>query len=1025
MNPEVLRRVEELYHRALEVDENRRAEFLEHSCGDDEALRHEVESLLTHEKQAEHFIESPALQVVGKLFASQIQRPEGRTNLVGTTVSHYHVIERLGGGGMGIVYKAEDARLHRFVALKFLPDHLARDPQWLSRFEREAQAASALNHPNICTIYDTGEHEGNAFIAMEFLEGQTLKSLIGAAPLKIEQVLNIGTQIAEALEAAHRNGIIHRDVKPANIFVSERGHAKLLDFGVVKVAREVTASAWVGAAPASPTRQEQLTQTGVAVGTVEYMSPEQLRGEEVDARTDLFSFGVVLYEMASGVRPFKGNTSGAISGAILHETPPSALLLNPSLPPRLGEIITKALRKNRDLRYARAADLGADLKQLKHEAESGEVMAASAFTAAGGLFAANMRSFWKLIVPILLVAALVAGGFFYHSHKPKPLTERDTVVLADFDNQTGDAVFNDTLRQALSVELGQSPFLNVLPDRKVGETLRMMGRPKDERISADVGREICQRTGSKALLRGAISRLGTVYLINLNAVACSTGETLAREQAEATAEEDVLKALSQASSRLRTKLGESLPSVKEFETPVEATTTSLEALNNYSMGLKIRGEKGNAQSIPFLKRAIELDPNFPMAYTALAVAYSNLYQPSLALQYATMAYDLRDRVTERERLRITTTYLRMTGETEKNIPVYEQWIASYPRDPVPHINLGITYADIGQHEKALAEIKDAVRLGPDTRAYPNLGFTYLCLNRLDEAKTTFDQALTRGQDSVDLRAQIYTLAFLRRDNTEMEQQLAWAAGRPGDEDQLLSTQSDTEAYFGRLSKARELSRRAVASSQQAGSNETAAFWQINSALREAEIGDTAAAKRGVVAALTLSQGKDVKIVAALTLARIGDSKAKKLVKELEKDYPTNSLLKLYWLPTINAALELRKGNSSKALSQLENAEAYELGIAGSFINYLYPVYERGQAYLVARNGAAAAAEFQKMLDHEGIVMNFVTGSLAHLQLGRAYAMSGNIGEAKKAYQGFFALWKDADPEIPILKEAKAEYAKLE
>ena len=1021
MEPEVLRRVEDLYHRALELDESRRGEFLERSCGDDQVLYREVESLLAHEKQAEHFIESPALEVVGKLLAGQVQMPESGANLIGRTVSHYRVIEKLGGGGMGVVYKAEDMRLHRFVALKFLPDNLARNPQWLSRFEREAQAASALNHPNICTIYDTGEHDGNAFIAMEFLEGKTLKQLIDTAPLRTEQILDIGMQIAEALEAAHRNGIIHRDVKPANIFVSGQGHTKLLDFGVVKVTRQVEAASKANAVQDSSSLGEHLTGTGVAVGTAAYMSPEQVCGEEVDARTDLFSFGVVLYEMATGIRPFKGNTSGAISGAILHETPPSPVLLNSSLSPKLAGIITKALQKDRDLRYQHATDLRADLKQLRHESES----RASTFTVAGWPFALRTKSFWRIVVAILLVAVVAGGGFFYRSHQPKPLTERDSVVLADFDNQTGDAVFNDALKQALTVELGQSPFLNVLSDRKVDETLRMMGRPKDERITADVGREICQRTGSKALLSGAISSLGKVYLINLNAVACSTGETLAQEQAEASAKEDVLKTLSHVSARLRTRLGESLPSVQQFETPVEATTTSLEALNNYSMGLKIRGEKGNAQSIPFFNRAIELDPNFPMAYTAMAVAYSNLYQPSLALQYATRAYDLRDRVTERERLRITTTYLRMTGEMEKNIPVYEQWIASYPRDSVPHINLGITYAEIGQHEKALTEIKEAVRLAPDNRAYPNLGFTYICLNRLDDAKTTFDQALTRGQDSVDLRAQIYTLAFLRRDNTEMERQLAWAAGRPGDEDQLLSTQSDTEAYFGRLSKARELSRRAVNSSLRADSKEAAAFWQINSALRDAEIGDTAAAKRGVVAALSLSQGKDVKIVAALTLARIGDPTAKQLVKELERDYPTNSLLKLYWLPTINAALELRKGNSSKALSLLENAKSYELGTAGLFVNYLYPAYERGQAYLLARDGDAAAAEFQKMLDHEGIVMNFVTGSLAYLQLGRAYAMSGNIGEAKKAYQDFFGLWKDADPGIPILKETKAEYARLE
>ena len=535
------------------------------------------------------------------------------------------------------------------------------------------------------------------------------------------------------------------------------------------------------------------------------------------------------------------------------------------------------------------------------------------------------------------------------------------------------------------------------------------------------------RTGSKALLGGTISSLGSHYLIELNAVACSTGDTLAREQGEATSKEDVLKALSRASSSMRTKLGESLPSVQKFDVPIEATTSSLEALKNYSMGVRIQREKGDAPAIPFYQRAIELDPNFPLVYAMLAVSYLNLQQPSLALEYSAKAYQLRDRVTERERLRISANYFYATGDIDKETQIYELWIANYPRDSVPHGNLGADYVNVGQYDKALAEFQETLRLAPDTVAnYVNLGITYLNLNRLEEAKATFDQALAHKLDSGFLRQYIYFLAFLRGDAAQMEQQLAWGAGKPGDEDVLLSMQSDTEACYGRLSKARVLSHRAVDSAVRADSKEAAALWQANAALREAELGNIAYAKQGVTAALALSPGRNVKVFAALTLARIGHApQARALARELEKTYPTNTLLKLYWLPTINAAIELNKSNSSQALVDLDAAAPYELGQADMFINYLYPAYVRGQAYLLAHNGTAAAGEFQKILDHRGIVVNSVTGALAHLQIGRAYAMAGATAKAKAAYQDFFTLWKDADPDIPILKQAKAEYAKLQ
>jgi DNA-binding winged helix-turn-helix (wHTH) protein/tetratricopeptide (TPR) repeat protein len=638
-----------------------------------------------------------------------------------------------------------------------------------------------------------------------------------------------------------------------------------------------------------------------------------------------------------------------------------------------------------------------------------------------GMRATPLR-LWKVAVPAAALAvAFIASGLYLRSRQAR-LTEKDTIVLADFVNKTGDAVFDDALKQALAVELWQSPFLNILSDRKVSEALGMMGRPANERITMDVGRELCLRTGSKALLGGTISSLGSHYLIDMNAVACSTGDTLAREQGEATSKEDVLQALGRTSSRLRSKLGESMPSVQKFEAPIEATTSSLEALKSYSTGITVLHKKGEAAGIPFLKRAIELDPNFPTAYATLALSYWSLDEPSLAVKYATKAYQLRDRVGEREKLRITAIYFQVTGEAEKEAQAYELWTVNYPRDDVPHRALGNNYADLGQIDKALVEYQEALRLAPDDAvSYANLGEAYANLNRLDEAKTTFGQALAHKLDSGFLRVSLYYLAFLQGDAAQMEQQLAWGAGKPGNEDWLLSAQSDTEAYYGRLSKAQDFSRRAVDSAVRADSKEIAAAWQVFAALREAEFGNTAYARQGVRAALALSQGREVKFWAALTLARTRDvPRAQALAEELEKDYPSNTLLKLYWLPTINAAIELSKGNSSQALVNLEAATPYELGQGEN----LCPAYVRGQAYLLARNGAAAATEFQKLLDHRGIVKNFVTGSLAHLQIGRAYAMAGNPAKAKAAYQDFLTLWKDADPDIPILHQAKAEYANL-
>jgi eukaryotic-like serine/threonine-protein kinase len=952
MTPERFQQVEELYHAARGASASERAAVLDQT---DPELRREVESLLSQHSGGE-FLDRPALENAPELLEDSM----ADRLAVGACLGPYRIESKLGEGGMGEVFRAIDTRLGRAVAIKIAHERFS------SLFEREGLAISSLNHPHICTVYDVGPN----YLVMELVEGETIAARLrnGALPVKTAHLY--ASQIVAALAEAHSKGIIHRDLKPGNIMIAKSG-VKVLDFGLAKSGTDETATA----------------SSHMLMGTPGYIAPEQREGKPADARTDIYSFGCVLYEMLTGARV--GSQRKRI---------PSR---------RLERIVTRCLEEKPGRRWQSAAELERELKRIT-----------------------TARSPWITVSAAAVALVLLATAYFYFHRAPK-LTAKDTIVLGEFENKTGDPVFDQTLRHGLAMQLEQSPFLRLLSDDSIKQTMHLMNRPSETRLNPEIAREICERTGSTAVLEGSITGLGSQYVLWLRASNCRTGAVLAEAQAQAEKKEDVLNSLSRIAVQMRTRLGESFATIQEHSTPLEqATTPSLEALKAYSAGRSALFAHGGPAAIPHFQRAIAIDPQFAMAYGDLSITYWNLGQTDLSAEYTRKAYALRDRVSDRERLWILFLYDRqVTGNLPKELETLESWVQTYPRDwQAWAVLAGWGTLGTGQYERGIQAGQEALRLNPDNSFPYTVSQHYLLLDRFAEAADVLQRAAERKLEIPEMLITRYYLAFFKRDQAGMDREIARAPQEHA-EDWMSHNQALVLARSGQMREARRMWERGIALAQQAGNRERAAVYEAAEAVCEAHFGNRAAAKERARAALELGKGRDVEYAAAFALALSGDfAGSQKLAADLEKRFPEDTPVQFEYLPTLRALSALAHRTPLDAVERLQRAVPYDFALPGTafFARFggLYPAYVRGEAYLETRQGREAAAEFQKVLDHRGIVFADPIGALAHLQLGRALVLSGEKDKARGAYRDFLTLWKDADPDVPVFKQAKAEYARL-
>jgi serine/threonine protein kinase/tetratricopeptide (TPR) repeat protein len=1027
MNSDRWKQLDNLLHAALERTPEERDAFLREACGENSPLEREARSLLALEEKASQFLEKPAIALEAQVAVGEQPGVPEEMDVVraGAVLSHYRILEKLGGGGMGVVYKAEDLELGRFVALKFLPQEFARDPRAIERFRREARAASALNHPNICTIYEIERDDERSFIVMEFLDGSTLKHRILGRTLPIDRLLPLAVEIADGLDAAHSAGIIHRDIKPANLFVTSREHAKILDFGLAKVgAVEHPSSANTATLPAG-VEEDGLTGTGNVLGTVSHMSPEQIRGERLDLRTDLFSFGIVLYEMATGKLPFEGPTQGIVLDSTLNCEPMPPRERNPGVPEQLERIIGKCLKKDRELRSQRASDIRADLQSLLRSFD-----AVNSKPDVQGP-ARTRRS--KIVAGIILAIAAVCGAGYLYLDRGLKSARRIPLVVAEFKNDTSDAAFGGTLRQTLLVHLEQPPF-EVISDGTVRRTLSFMRQSSDTHLTSGIAREVCERTGSAAVVEGSLDSLGRRYVLALSVMNCGTDEVLLADQIQSERREDVATALSRIADRLKVLARKSPEAFKPPSTPlVEATTSSLEALKAYNAGRSGTSSKSPRAALESFKRAVSLDPEFAIAHSFAGLTHATLVDEDIAKDEISRGWRLRDKASDQEKYFIDFVYQReVLGNLEKARQTCDLWIQSYPRDILSHSLLsGQITQSVGKFERSEEEGKKAIEIDPDhAYGYHNLANSYILRNRPDDAEAVLKRADDRKLNIHEFAGLRHQIAFLKGDKQQMERAAAVGEEKLGAENWIYDMSGDFSAYYGHLSQARKAWRRAVELAEATGHPGQVAQHYAGIAVREFLFGNPSESRRAANAALPFaSEDRDAETGTALALAFLEDPRAETLVNDLNRRFPESTIVQFAHLPFVRAQIALNHRDPARALEFLQPAAAYELGWQGpetaGFCGSLYVIYMRGKAYMAAHRGSEAAAEFQKIIDHIGVVSNDPTIVVAaRLQLARALALSGDRAKAKAAYQHFLDLWKEADPDIPILQQAKVEYGKI-